>query len=61
VDIGVLFDDVISSAYDCSAVWKKGFEKLICIGLKLGFSIGEMETNYFMKWNKNIERQVNGY
>lgn len=59
--IDYLFNDLYESNYVSSAQWKMGFETLLAIGLKLGFSLAEMEVSYYTKSSKNIDRQVNNY
>jgi dimeric dUTPase (all-alpha-NTP-PPase superfamily) len=41
--------------------WQTAFENLMCIGLRLGFAIAEMEFAYYTKSGVNIERQKNCY
>lgn len=52
-----LFNNDLAS----SGRWKDAFEQLICIGYKLGFTIGQMEVAYYMKSNENLDRQRRGY
>jgi hypothetical protein len=44
-----------------SGQWKRVFEQLIAIGIKLDFEIEQIILAYFLKHQKNIERQINKY
>lgn len=61
VPMNHLFNYIMQSRFESSGHWKNAFEQHIQIGLKLGFTIGEMEVAYFQKNEKNFERQRSGY
>lgn len=61
VPLGTLFRYLDKTDLDSSGKWKAAFEHLISIGLKLGFSVAEMEVMYYTKSGINIERQMNNY
>lgn len=56
-----LFQYLMNNNFDSSGKWKNGFEQLICIGHKLGYSLEEMEQAYKDKREKNFQRQAVGY
>ena len=56
-----LYQDIMESPIGSSGQWKRAFEQLICIGVKLGFSISEIQLAYLAKNRKNIERQKSNY
>jgi dimeric dUTPase (all-alpha-NTP-PPase superfamily) len=56
-----LFRYIMESEIGSSGQWKNNFEQHIQIGLRLGFTIKEMELAYFLKRQKNFERQINKY
>lgn len=56
-----LYTSIMESGLHSSGQWKSVFEYLICIGVKAGFSIEQIELNYYLKNQKNIERQFSGY
>jgi dimeric dUTPase (all-alpha-NTP-PPase superfamily) len=57
----LLYRDVMENPIDSSSKWKRAFEQLIAIGIKLGYTLDEIETAYLLKNQKNIERQLNKY
>jgi dimeric dUTPase (all-alpha-NTP-PPase superfamily) len=61
VPLGQLFRYLFRSELHSAGDWKQAFEQLICIGLKLGFSSGEILAAYYLKSNTNIERQKQNY
>ncbi len=56
-----LFQYLMNNNFDSSGKWKNGFEQLICIGFKLGYTANEMVQSYKDKREKNFGRQKNGY
>jgi dimeric dUTPase (all-alpha-NTP-PPase superfamily) len=56
-----LFQYLLSNNFDSSGQWQSGFEQLICIGYKLGYTTKEMEQVYIQKNTVNYQRQNNGY
>lgn len=56
-----LFDYLFSNSLASSGRWKSAFEHLMMLGLKLGFTLPEMESAYYAKSEVNIERQAKGY
>lgn len=56
-----LYLEIMNSPLRSAAQWKTSFEKLIAIGVQLGFDITQIELAYFMKNNKNVERALNNY
>lgn len=56
-----LFQYLMNNNFDSSGKWKNGFEQLICIGFKLGYTAKEMIQAYKDKREKNFGRQKNGY
>jgi dimeric dUTPase (all-alpha-NTP-PPase superfamily) len=56
-----MFEFLLSCSLESAGEWKTAFETLLGIGLKLGFSTGEMEAAYYEKSDKNIERQKQNY
>lgn len=61
VPVENLFKYLLSNDFDSSGKWQSGFEQLICIGYKLGFTSKEMEQAYIQKNTINYQRQKNGY
>lgn len=61
VPIGRLFRYLDRTDLGSAGKWAAAFEHVICIGLKLGFTIAEMEVAYYTKSGINVERQRNGY
>lgn len=60
-EIKNLFEYLMGSLFENERSWKFQFELLLAIGLKLGFSIAEMEVAYYLKNEKNIQRQQSNY
>lgn len=56
-----LFQYLMNNNFDSSGKWKNGFEQLICIGHKLGYSLEEMEQAYKNKREINFKRQEEKY
>jgi dimeric dUTPase (all-alpha-NTP-PPase superfamily) len=56
-----LFNYIMESRIESAGQWKNNFEQLVQIGVKLGFTIEQMELAYYLKKQKNIERQMNKY
>ena len=56
-----LYHEIMNSPISSSGQWKRAFEHLLAIGMKLGFEIEQMELAYYLKNQKNIERQMSGY
>ena len=56
-----LYFDIMESPIGSSGQWKRAFEFLILIGVKLGYTLDEIELNYYLKNQKNIERQMRNY
>jgi dimeric dUTPase (all-alpha-NTP-PPase superfamily) len=56
-----LYRKVMESPIDSSAKWMRTFARLIAIGVKLGFTLEEIELGYLAKNQKNIERQLLNY
>lgn len=61
VPLGRLFCYLMENNYDSAGKWLNGFEQLICIGLKLGFSEKEMVQAYKDKNKVNYGRIKGGY
>jgi dimeric dUTPase (all-alpha-NTP-PPase superfamily) len=56
-----LWGSIMENGIGSSGRWKSAFEQLIAIGIKLGFSEDEILLAYYLKNQKNIERQMNNY
>jgi dimeric dUTPase (all-alpha-NTP-PPase superfamily) len=56
-----LYTSIMENGIHSSGQWKRAFEQLIAIGIKLGFGTGEIEEAYYKKNQKNIERQQANY
>lgn len=56
-----LYHEVMNSPISSSGQWKRAFEHLITLGIKLGFDIEQITLAYYLKNQKNIERQMNNY
>lgn len=56
-----LYNGIMECPLDSSGQWKRTFEYLIAIGIKLGFELEEIELAYYLKNQKNIERQLAKY
>jgi dimeric dUTPase (all-alpha-NTP-PPase superfamily) len=57
----LLYSSIMENSIDSSSKWKRTFEQLIAIGIKLGYTLDEIETAYLLKNKKNIERQISNY
>jgi dimeric dUTPase (all-alpha-NTP-PPase superfamily) len=57
----LLFTELMENPIKSSGNWKACFEMLLAIGIKLGFTLGEIETAYYAKHAENIERQKRNY
>lgn len=57
----VLWTSIMENGIGSSGQWKTAFEQLICIGVKLGYSLEEIHLSYLLKNQKNIERQLANY
>ena len=57
----ILYREIMEDSIASSGLWKEVFERLIAIGIKLGYSLDEIEAAYISKNRKNIERQLNNY
>lgn len=60
-DKSILYHHVMNNPLSSSGQWRNAFEQLIAIGVKLGFTIEDITLAYFLKHQKNIERQMNNY
>lgn len=56
-----LYRNIMNSPLESSGQWKTAFEQLIAIGIKLDFDINQIVLGYYLKNQKNIERQLNKY
>jgi dimeric dUTPase (all-alpha-NTP-PPase superfamily) len=56
-----LYTAIMESSIGSAGGWKRVFEQLIAIGVKLGFSLEQIELAYLLKNQKNIERQLQKY
>lgn len=56
-----LFQYLLNNNFDSSGKWMDGFEQLLCIGYKLGYTSEEMEQAYKDKREKNFTRQRENY
>ncbi len=56
-----LYREIMEDSIASSGLWKEVFERLIAIGIKLGYSLEEIQTSYLRKNKKNIERQISNY
>jgi dimeric dUTPase (all-alpha-NTP-PPase superfamily) len=56
-----LYQEIMEDSIASSGAWKEVFERLIAIGLKLYYSLDEIQQAYISKNRKNIERQANNY
>lgn len=56
-----LFQYLMNNNFESSGSWLNGFEQLMCIGLKLGYTEEEMIAAYKVKRQKNFLRQASGY
>jgi dimeric dUTPase (all-alpha-NTP-PPase superfamily) len=56
-----LYQDIMESRIGSSGQWKTAFEQLIAIGIKLGYTLEDIELAYLLKQQKNIERQRRNY
>jgi dimeric dUTPase (all-alpha-NTP-PPase superfamily) len=60
-DESFLYTSIMESGIGSSGQWKRAFEQLIAIGIKLGFSLDQIQISYLLKNKKNIERQNANY
>jgi dimeric dUTPase (all-alpha-NTP-PPase superfamily) len=56
-----LYTAIMENGIASSGNWKRCFEQLLAIGIKLGFTLEEIELAYLLKNQKNIERQTQKY
>jgi dimeric dUTPase (all-alpha-NTP-PPase superfamily) len=56
-----LYAEVMENGIASSGNWKRCFEKLIAIMLKMGFDIDNIEKAYLEKNLENVNRQKRGY
>jgi dimeric dUTPase (all-alpha-NTP-PPase superfamily) len=56
-----LYHDIMNSPIGSSGQWKTAFEQLIAIGIKLDFEIEQIILGFYLKHQKNLERQMNNY
>jgi dimeric dUTPase (all-alpha-NTP-PPase superfamily) len=56
-----LYHVIMESPIGSSGQWKRAFERLIAIGVKLGYNIEEITLAYLLKNQENIERQMRNY
>lgn len=56
-----LFQYLLNNNFDSSGKWMDGFEQLLCIGYKLGYTSEEMEQAYKDKREINFQRQKESY
>jgi dimeric dUTPase (all-alpha-NTP-PPase superfamily) len=56
-----LYTAIMENGIGSSGHWMRCFEMLIAIGIKLGFTLDEIELAYLLKNQKNIERQTQKY
>ena len=61
IDKGSLFQKIMDNPLTNVLKWKAGFEHHIALGMKLGFTIGEQKTYYYLKRQENFERQMRKY
>lgn len=61
VPIEHLYRYVMESGIGSSGHWRNAFEHLICIGIKMDFTLDEILAAYDAKNTKNIERQRANY
>jgi dimeric dUTPase (all-alpha-NTP-PPase superfamily) len=58
---GFLYGEIMENPIGSSGQWKNAFEQLIAIGVKLGYTLEEIQLSYLLKNQKNIERQIQKY
>ena len=56
-----LYRKVMENPIGSSGQWKIAFEQLIAIGIKLNYTLEEIELAYYLKNQENIERQMRKY
>lgn len=56
-----LYTGIMERPIKSAGQWKGSLEQLVAIGIKLGYSIEQIELAYYSKNRKNIERQQNNY
>lgn len=56
-----MYHEIMESPIGSSGQWKRCFEYLICIGVKLGFESEQIILAYYLKNQENIERQLRNY
>jgi dimeric dUTPase (all-alpha-NTP-PPase superfamily) len=56
-----LYHDIMNNPIGSAGQWKTAFEQLIAIGIKLGYTLEEIELAYYLKNQENIERQMRNY
>jgi dimeric dUTPase (all-alpha-NTP-PPase superfamily) len=56
-----LYRKIMESPLDSSGKWVRAFGRLIAIGVKLGYTLEDIQLAYLLKNQKNIERQLNKY
>jgi dimeric dUTPase (all-alpha-NTP-PPase superfamily) len=61
LDESELYTSIMENDINSSGQWKTVWEYLLQIGMKLGFTVAEMELWYLIKNQKNIERQNSNY
>jgi dimeric dUTPase (all-alpha-NTP-PPase superfamily) len=59
--VELLYTSIMDNPIDSSSKWKRAFEQLICIGIKLGYSLDEIQEMYLLKNSININRQKQNY
>lgn len=57
-DDDFLYNAILENGIGSSGQWKRAFEQLIAIGVRLGFDLKQIELAYLLKQKKNIERQL---
>jgi dimeric dUTPase (all-alpha-NTP-PPase superfamily) len=55
------YNAIMECPINSAGEWKEIFEYLIAIGIRLGFTIEQIELAYLLKNQKNIERQLQKY
>lgn len=56
-----LYHEIMNNPITSSGQWKNAFEQLIAIGVKLGFTLEDIQLAYYLKNQENIERQIRKY
>jgi dimeric dUTPase (all-alpha-NTP-PPase superfamily) len=59
--VELLYTSIMENPIDSSSKWKRTFEQLIVIGIKLGYTLDEIQEMYLLKNSININRQKQNY